>query len=231
MNIEAITRGPALRRILVVNPNGNPDVTARVQRTANGVIGNGCIAVAVNPADSPRSIETPEDRRNAEPEAIKLLSQSPGFDAYVMACFDDIAIKEGRRILTAPIVNTVEASVSFARTLAKRFAIVTTVDTMVPGICGLLETLGAAKQCTVRAAGTSVAAAASDDADSDWLLDQTIRQARDADGAGAIILGSGGLTGKARILADRHRIPVIDCIEAGVLMAEAASRFRVPSDG
>ena len=193
MNIEAITRGPAPRRILVVNPNGNPDVTAR---------------------DSPRSIETPEDRRNAEPEAIKLLSQSPGFDAYVMACFDDIAIKEGRRILTAPIVNTVEASVSFARMLAKRFAIVTTVDTMVPGICGLLETLGAAKQCTVRAAGISVAAAASDDADSDWLLDQTIRQARDADGAGAIILGSGGLTGKARILADRHRIPVIDCIEA-----------------
>ena len=226
MNIEAITRGPALRRILVVNPNGNPDVTARVQRTANGVIGNGCIAVAVNPADSPRSIETPEDRRNAEPEAIKLLSQSPGFDAYVMACFDDIAIKEGRRILTAPIVNTVEASVSFARTLAKRFAIVTTVDTMVPGIRALVAALGAGDICTVRAAGIGVASAAAGGAEISRKLDATIQDARNFDGAGAIILGSGGLTGRARALSARHGIPVIDSIEAALTMAEVAARLR-----
>lgn len=223
MNNNANPSSLAPRRILVVNPNSNSEVTARVQESADRVLGDRSIALAVNPENCPRGIQTPEDRHHAEPQAIELLSRNLGYDAYVMACFDDIAIKAARNLLNAPVVDTVEASIAFARLHANRFAIITTVSTMVPGIRTLIGTLGASGQCAVRAAGISVASAASEDAKSGVLLNEAIEMARTIDGAEAIILGSGGLTGKARALSERHNLPVIDCIEAAVLMADAAS--------
>ncbi len=221
----------AARRILVVNPNGNAEVTARVQQSANRVLGPNSTALVLHSDESPRSIETPADRILAEPLAIELLSQRREFDAYVMACFDDIAVKAARQLLTAPVVDCVEASITMARLYAGRFAIVTTVESMVPGIRSLIETLGAREQCTVRAAGIGVALAASDDDEASDRLDDAIKIARAVDGAGAIILGSGGLTGRGPELSRRHGLPMIDCIEAAILLADAASQVSVRAKG
>ncbi|MCW1934582.1 aspartate/glutamate racemase family protein [Pararhodobacter zhoushanensis] len=213
------------RRLLIVNPNGNPEVTARTQACADRILGPGCNGFAVQPAGSPHAIETPADRALAEPLALALLAQHPGYDAYVMACFDDIAIAPARAFLKAPILDAVEASVAAARSLAQRFSIVTTVEAMVPGIEALVARLGAASQCSVRAAGIGVAAAAAGEPEALRRLDATIVRARDQDGAQAIILGSGGLTGHAARLSQRHGLPVIDGIEAAIRRAEAASRI------
>lgn len=210
-------------RLLVVNPNANPTVTAQVQRSADRVLGHGWIAQAINHEDSPHSIQTPADRNLAEPYAIDLLSRNQGYDAYVMACFDDIAVHAGRRFLRAPVVDPVEASVAIARQVAHRFTIVTTVETMVPGIQLLLDSLGAGAQCTVRAAGVSVSAAAAGTTKVIEQLNHTMEMACDVDGAEAIILGSGGLTGHAALLRERYGLPVIDCIEAAVLLAVATT--------
>ncbi|MDD9745112.1 MAG: aspartate/glutamate racemase family protein [Marinovum algicola] len=220
------TEQTALRRILVVNPNGNPEVTRLVSDAATGVLDRATSARVLHPEGSPRSIETRADRAVAEPLAIDLLSRHPGYDAYVMACFDDIAVSGGRRFLEAPIVCAAEAAISVARLFAPRIAIVTTVDTMVPGIRALVAALGAGDICTVRAAGIGVASAAAGGAEISRKLDATIQDARNFDGAGAIILGSGGLTGRARALSARHGIPVIDSIEAALTMAEVAARLR-----
>ncbi|MCL4676391.1 MAG: aspartate/glutamate racemase family protein [Pararhodobacter sp.] len=216
------------RRLLIVNPNGNPEITAKVQACADRVLDADCQALAIHPAGSPHSIETRADRALAEPLALALLSQHRGFDGYVMACFDDIAIDPARRFLTAPIIDAVEASIVAARRLAGRFAIVTTVDSMVPGIRALIDRHGATDQCTVRAAGVGVAAAAAGDAETLARLDEAIVRARQIDGAEAIILGSGGLTGHARRLSERHGLPVIDCIEAAVILAQTASGTEAP---
>lgn len=215
------------RRILVVNPNGNPEVTARIQRSADRVLGPDCKALAIHPTHSPRSIETLADRNCAEPHAVELLAQRQDFDAYVMACFDDIAVSAARQFLKAPVVDSVEASVAVARLYAARYTIVTTVEAMVPGIQALIATLGAAEQCTVRAAGIGVAAAAAGDPKALQLLDETIEVARNVDGARAIILGSGGLTGHGASISRRHGLPIIDCVEAAILMADMASRCPV----
>lgn len=212
------------RSILIVNPNSNREVTLRTQQTADRVLSSCCKALVVHPPESPHSIETLADRNIAEPLAIELLSQHQGYDAYVMACFDDIAIKAARRFLNVPVIDAVEASIAIARLYESRFSIVTTVDTMVPGIRALIDTLGASTQCTVRAAGIGVAAAAAGDPDSLKLLDEAIIRARNIDGAKAIILGSGGLTGHAEQMSRQHGLPVIDCIEAAVRMGDMASR-------
>lgn len=211
------------RRLLLVNPNGNAAVTAQVQYSAQRVLGPDWQARTINPAQSPLSIQTLADRMLAEPFAVDLLSQNQGYDAYVMACFDDIAVRAGRQFLKAPVVDPVEASVAIARLCAPRFTIVTTVQTMVPGILALLDTLGGRARCNVRAAGISVADAAQATPEAMAQLDETVELARNIDGAQAIILGSAGLTGQAATLARRYGLPVIDCIEAAVLMAASTA--------
>lgn len=216
---------PAALRLLLVNPNSNPAVTALVAAAAQRVLDPGTTAEAVEPGGGPLSIETLEHRRRAEPLAIDLLARHPGYDAYAMACFDDIALAAGRRFLGRPIVGSAEAALAIARCHAPRVAIVTTVDSMVPGIRALLRDMGAEGWCSVRAAGIGVADAAKGGDAVEARIDAAITLARDIDGAGAIILGSGGLAGRAAALARKHRIPVIDSIEAAIGMAELAARL------
>lgn len=215
--------GPAQRRLLIVNPNSNPAVTAHIEASAEKVLGPYCQAEVVQAAGSPFAIENLQDRAAAEPCVIALLRENPGFDAYAMACFDDIAIAAARRFIDVPIVDAVTASVAMARKYGPRFAIVTTVETMVPGIQTLLKTLGVDDECTVLAADIGVAEAAAGTTDALQRLDKTIVRARDSFGAEAIILGSGGLTGHAARLSESHGLPVIDCIEAAVRAAEKLS--------
>lgn len=209
-------------RYLIVNPNGNPAVNGLLHRVARQVLPRGAEVQVLNPAGSPLSIETPAHRLVAEPLALDLLMRSPGFDAYVMACFDDIALAAGRRALCAPVVGAVEASVAFARLRASRFAVVTTVETAIPGIRRVLSDLGAEEQCTVHAAGLGVAAAAAGAGAAEGQLDAAIARAR-ARGAEAIILGSAGLAGRAAALEDRHGLPVIDAMEAAIRLASVCA--------
>lgn len=110
-----------------------------------------------------------------------------------------------------PFIDSVEASIAIARLYGARFSIVTTVETMAPGIKTLVENLGATYQCTVRAVAIE-------------RLDETIISAQNVDGAKVIILGSGGLMVQAQALTKKHGIPVIDCIEAAIKFAEMAAK-------
>lgn len=210
-----------IRRLLILNPNGNPAVNALLASLADRVLPTGIEARVLNPPQSPLSIQTPADRAEAEPLALDLMTRNPGYDAYVMACFDDIALTAGRRVMNAPVIGPVEASVTFARQCADRFAVVTTVEGAVPGIRRALASLGAAQQCAVRAAGIGVAAAAKGSAAADRCLDAAIRHLRDEHEAQVIILGSAGLAGRAQALAMRHGLPVIDAMEAAIRLAAA----------
>lgn len=212
-------RSDSRGRILIVNPNSNPAVNILMEGLAERVLPSGVTARVIQPGASPPAIQTLADRRVAEPMAIDLLARHEGYDAYVMACFDDIALVQARRFLRVPVVGAVEASVAMARLIAGRFSVVTTVETAVPGILAVLEGLGALNQCSVRAAGVGVTEAAGSGGDA--RIDAAIETARNIDGAGAIILGSAGLSGRARTLSIRHGVPVIDAMEAALLLAVA----------
>ena len=215
------------RQILIINPNSNQEVTKRIQQAADSILDTSCEALVLHPPQSPHAIETLAHRKIAEPLALDLISQHQGYDGYVMACFDDIAIKASRRFLKVPVVDTVEASINLARLYESRFTIVTTVEAMVPGIRSLINSLGASHQCTVRAAGIGVAEAAAGEPSALQKLDDTIIKARNIDGAKVIILGSGGLAGQAERLTKLHGIPVIDCIEAAIRVADMASKLKL----
>lgn len=213
----------AVRRLLVINPNTNPAVTERIRQAADQLILPGTSITVVNPKIGPFSIETTAHREEAIPQAIDLVRSTldDDYHAYAFACFDDIGLMESRRLASVPVVGTCEAGIAAARTLAGRFAIITTVHSAVPGIKILLNRYGAADICTVRAAGVGVAAAAAQDGEADQRILDAARKAIDEDGAEALLLGSGGLTGRAMELQSPLGVPVIDGVLAAIKMAES----------
>jgi len=218
---ETVEQAPA-RRLLVINPNTNPAVTQAIRDAAARVVHDTTAVTVVNPATGPFSIETAAHRDMAVPRVISLVSQnlSAGYDAYVLGCFDDIGLFEARTLAKVPVVGTCEAGIAAARTIARRFSIITTVHSAVPGIHDLLERYGAAGICTVRAAGVGVAAAADANGAAAQHILAAIRDAIEQDGAEAILLGSGGLAGQAPRLRQTVPVPIIDGIQAAVKMAE-----------
>lgn len=220
------------RRLLVINPNTNPAVTGMIRMEAARVVSIGTQVTVVNPATGPFSIETTGHRDDAVPRVISLVRDmiEQRFDAYAFGCFDDIALFETRAMAGVPVVGTCEAGIAAVRTMAARFTIITTVHSAVPGIRALLGRYGAADLCTVRAAGVGVAAAAGGGGDAEERILCAMREAIDKDGAEAILLGSGGLTGRAADLEARFGLPVIDGVAAAIKMAESLAQLRSPTN-
>jgi allantoin racemase len=212
--------GP-LQQVLVVNPNTNPVVTRRVRAAAAGFESPALRMEVVNPPQGPHSIETAVERELAERETLALIGSraATGYDAYVLACFDDLALAGARALVSVPVVGTCEAALAAAHALSPRFAVVTTFDAAVPGIRALMQRHGAGPLATVRAAGIGVAEAASAGEEAMRRLIDTARAAVAEDGAEAILLASGGLTGLGPTLSVALGLPVVDGVAAAIAAA------------
>ncbi|MGA1327490.1 MAG: aspartate/glutamate racemase family protein [Rubrivivax sp.] len=226
----ASTGDPAalrVRRVLVVNPNTNPAVTALVAQACAPHAGEHLHFDVVNPSQGPFSIENAAQRDAAERQVLALVEQRRRLehhDAYVTACFDDLALAALRARVDVPVIGTCEAGITAVRALTPRFVIVTTVPDAVAGIGVMMRRYGAGALATVRAAGLGVAQAAAADAHSlDRLVDTVMAAVRE-DGACAVLLASGGLTGRADALSRATGLPVVDGVGAAV--AQAAAHLR-----
>jgi len=215
-------------RLLIINPNTNAGITARVRQIARAVASPATDVVVANPDLGPFSIESVADRDAAVPRVASLVrdSLSAPFDGYVLACFDDIGIEEARSMVSVPVVGTCEAGIAAARTLSRRFSIITTVHAAIPTIHGILDRYGARAICTVRAAGIGVAAAANGGRVVEEKIAAAVRAAIIEDGAETILLGSGGLAGWAEAISRDFSMPVIDGVAAAIKMAEGLASLR-----
>jgi len=198
-------------------------VSKLIAEAAERVLPDDINADIVNPPGSPFSIETKEDRDAVVPMILSLLDRIgiSSYGAVVMGCFDDLALEPLRERLDIPVIGTFEAGLMSARAHASRFSIVTTFEGALPGISGLLKQYGAAEQCSARAAGLGVAAAANSSETGLAKIRAAIEIAVSEDKAEAVLLGSGGLTGRASVLQKEFEVPVIDGVEAAIRIAGA----------
>ena len=223
---EELQDGRRVARLLILNPNTNPEVTERVRQVAEPFAAAHLRIEVCNPSRGPLSIENPEQRAEAEREVLALLHsmQQPMPDAIVFACFDDLALHEARAITGRPVVGVCEAGIAAARAMSPRFAIVTTVHAAVPGIRVMMQRYNAGSQASVHAAGIGVAAAARGGAEAMDAISEVSRYAMREHGAEAILLASGGLAALAPSLASSLGIPVVDGVRAAI--AHAASLLQ-----
>jgi allantoin racemase len=212
------------RRILVINPNTNPAITERMRVVGESVVSPRTEIRTVNPEKGPFGIESAADRAAAIPNIVSIIQEGSkkGYSAFVLACFDDFGLGPARELVKGPVVGSCQAGIGIAQTLARRFAIVTTFASAVPTIRGLMQRYGVLDMATVRAAGISVAEAAANGSHDNRDLADAVRSAIEIDKAEAILLGSGGLTGRAGSLSRQFRIPVIDGTAAAIKLAESA---------
>jgi allantoin racemase len=220
---EAPQDGPGITRLLILNPNTNPEVTQRVQQVADGFASEGLQLKVCNPSRGPFSIENPQQRSQAEREVLALLGAIPQPlpDAIVLACFDDLALQEARALTGRPVVGACDAGISAARAISPRFAIVTTVHAALPGIRNLMERYGAGAGASVHAAGIGVAMAAQAGPEALDAVTAVSQRAMRDHGAEVILLASGGLAALAPSLANRLGIPVVDGVHAAIAHALA----------
>lgn len=222
MTLPAPQAGRRPRRLLVINPNTNGAVTAQIRAAALAAAPPGTGIEVVNPPHGPFAIETSRDRAEAVPNVVSLIEarRKEGFDGYVLACFDDIGVEEARKLVPVPVVSMFGAGVARGLETGGRFAIITTVESAVAGIERLAAAYGVAHLCTVRAAGVGVAETAARTPLAETRLAASIERAIAEDGAAAIVLGSGALTGRADALANRFGIPFIDGLTAAIVSTD-----------
>lgn len=214
------------RRVLVINPNSNPAVSDGIRRAAAGTVCADTELTVVNTTHGPFSIETLEHRAQTIAPLLALVEsyRDKGFDACVLGCYDDIALEEIRQRLDIPVVSTVEASIMAASTVSTRFCVVTTVHSALPAINGLLQAYGVQHLASAVAAGIGVDEAAAGAQATEHKLNLAMQAAIEQHGAEAIVLGSGGLAGRAPALAKAFNLPVIDAVLSAINWAEELAK-------
>ncbi len=211
-------------RLLVVNPNTSTSMTARIGAAAGAAAARQTEVRAVNPTSGPASIEGYFDEAFAAPGVIEEIvkGEAEGFDAFVIACFDDTALEAARCAASGPVVGIGEAAFHLAALVAHRFSVVTTLSRSIAPIEANLMKYGLDRRCArVRACEVPVLALDDPASGACERLSAEIERAKAEEGAEAIVLGCAGMAELAASLSRRHGLPVIDGVAAAVKLAEA----------
>ncbi|MCC0029703.1 MAG: aspartate/glutamate racemase family protein [Brucellaceae bacterium] len=212
--------------VLVINPNSTEAMTRSIGAAAHDAARAETAITALNPADTPPAIQGPEDGAAALPGLFRLFDEEVlgkgGYDACIIACFDDTGLLQLKRRSPVPVIGIGEAAYHAAMLVGERFSVVTTLGVSVPVIEANLAAYGFAARCgRVRASEVPVLALEEDKAGSCDLIASEIARAIAEDKPDAIVLGCAGMADLALTLSERFRMPVIDGVAAAVSFAEA----------
>lgn len=210
--------------IRLINPNSTASMTHQALESALRVKQSGTEVSAVNPADTPVSIEGGADEAMAVPGMLEEIRKGErlGIEAYVIACFDDPGLHAAREVARGPVIGICQAAIQVAMTISRRFSIITTLPRSIPIIEDLVSDYGADRHCRkVRAINLPVLGLEEDPAMAEQLLIREIETAKQQDRAEAIILGCAGMSALCDRLREATGVPVIDGVTAAIKIAEA----------
>ena len=207
--------------ILAINPNTTGAVSALVERHLRATAPAIDWRMATGRFGA-RYITSEASYAIASHAAIEAWAEhEAGCDAVLLACFGDPGLYALRELSPVPVVGLAEASMQAASASAARFSIVTGGPRWAPMLERLAQSLGfGAKLASVRTTAITGGQAAADPPGAAAALAQACREARDEDGAGAVILGGAGFTGLAGPVSTLAGIAVIDSVIAGGRAAE-----------
>ena len=211
-------------RLLVVNPNTSASMTQAIGQAARKAAGGMSEVVARNPAHGPASIEGYFDEAFAVPGLLEeiLRGEAEGFEAYIIACFDDTGLEAARCAAAGPVIGIGEAAFHMASLISHRFSVVTTLSRSIAPIEANLMKYGLERRCArVRACEVPVLALEDPASGARAKLSAEIARARDEDGCEAIVLGCAGMADLALSLSQEHGLPVVDGVACAVQLAQS----------
>lgn len=184
--------------------------------------------VARNPSTGPASIQGAEDGEAAMPGLSAEIDKAEGFDAIIIACFDDTGLYAARRRTRVPVVGIGEAAYHYAMLVAERFSVVTTLSVSIPVIQENIMRYGLSARCgKVRASNVPVLELERPGSSARETISDEIASALLHDNSDAIVLGCAGMADLAADLSSRHHVPVVDGVAAAVKLAEGLVTLRL----
>jgi allantoin racemase len=207
-------------RIALINPNTDARHTEAMAEVVRATLPGGCEVTAVSPERGPASIESEADSVVAATEVAALVRGLPAHDAYLVACFGDPGVGAARELTEAPVVGIGEAAFQAAVTIARRFAVITTLRRGVPELEDMLERHGVRSRCVaVEPLEIPVADQGSNNPDTTAAIVAAGRRVVSGAGAEALVLACGGMADVASTVRQEVGVPVCDGVAFGAMMA------------
>ncbi len=214
------------RRLLVINPNSNTSVTDGIERALQSFHRPGEFEITCCTLDdAPFGIESDADIAAVVPLLVNVISShADSYDGFVIACYSDPALAECRRIGAKPVFGIHESAVSLPASRGQRFGVLALGRESIQRHLAYVRQLGFDTfHAGERPLDINVDEAANDPGTLAKIID-TGRELVEENGAETIILGCAGMALHRKAAEDALGVPVIDPVQAAVMMAEQTLR-------
>ncbi|MGB7297568.1 MAG: aspartate/glutamate racemase family protein [Candidatus Aminicenantales bacterium] len=211
-------------KILIINPNSDPEMTAAIGRAARNFAAGDFEVDCLATPGAPHFIETYEDELKAGPGMVRLLrDHHDRHDAFIVACHCDPNLDALKEISRKPVVGSGEASMKIASMLGRSFSVLSATRHSIPHKAELVRKYHLEGMlASIRTPG-----AESDTAADEERYLQAARQAVEEDGAEVIVLGCAGMTGSDKAIQEQLGVPVLDGVVCALIIAFGLVKYGV----
>jgi allantoin racemase len=214
------------KKILVINPNSNEQVTRNLADALQPLRFEGGPEIdCVTLKQGPFGVETQADLESVTMPLRALVTRDNSADAFVIACYSDPGLQVCREATPRPVFGIAEAGVLSALARGDRFGVIATAQRSIGRHLRYLR-----QMCLMdrfageRALEMSVAETTSGDGTLARMI-EVGHQLKDQDGANVVVMGCAGMARHRKALEDALGIPVIDPTQAAVTMALGTVMF------
>ena len=213
---------PPSRRVLVINPNSNPQVTRGMSEALEALrIAGGPQIECVTLDEGPFGIETQEHVEQVALPLRRLVLARPDADAFVIACYSDPGLQVCREATSRPVFGIQQSGLFAALSRGDRIGVIALGPQSVARHLRYMRRLGLID----RLAGErplNLSVAESERPEAFDRLVEVGATLRDTDGADVLVLGCAGMSRHRRALAAALSLPVIDPAQAATADALGA---------
>lgn len=215
------------KKILVVNPNSNPQVTRNLAEALQPLsFADGPEIECITMAEGPFGVETQADLESATMPLRRLVAADNSSDAFVIACYSDPGLHVCREGTARPVFGIGESGILAALSRGDTFGVIAVGQGSIGRHLRYLRQMSLMDRFVgERPLNMTVAESAS----GDQTLARMIavgRVLKEEDGAKAIVMGCAGMSRHRAALEDALGVPVIDPAQAAVTMALGAVMFQ-----
>lgn len=215
-------------KILILNPNSDAGMAARIQACARQFAGTRFQVDCLCSPGAPDFIETYLDMHQAAPGMVELLRKNQEeYDAFVVACGYDPNLDLLKELSPKPVVGTAEASMKLATMLGHRFSILCTDEHSIPIKEELALHYGVERQtASIQVVRLPSCPAERLSPEAMQAYVQACRRAAE-DGAEVVVLSCAGFTGLDQELTQKAGLPVLDGVTCALILAEGMVRSGI----
>jgi len=215
-------------KILVANPNTSTGVTDRLVASGKRVASPGTELIAMTAPRGVPYIATRAEAAIGGAVFLEMLAERRGTcDAAICAAFGDPALGGARELFDFPVVGMAEAAMLMACTLGRRFGIVSFSRSLEPWFAEIVAWHGMTERCAaIRTLDEGFRSIDEVQEEKEAVLIDLALRTVTNDAADVVILAGAPLAGLANKIRDRVPVPLVDGIQAAVVMAEGLVRMN-----